>query len=273
MWVGVSVLLLVVEILLIRFQVVHGSPLVPTYRGELATACLGMKVEIFDYAGINIEDTGREGELVITKPFFSMPISFWGDDGEKKYRKAYFDQFPGVWCHGDFIRKNPATQGYEILGRSDGVLNPGGELSGKDLVRRPRLIETGVRFGTAELYGIVDKFDEVEDCIAVGQRREEDTDEQVLLFLKLKKGPLHDSLRERIRNAIRTSLSPRHVPAYTLEVADIPYTANGKKIENIVRDVVSGRVPKVGGTAVNPECLEGYKQFASLPSPSTKAKL
>lgn len=85
-----------------------------------------MKVEIWDSSGNNIEDTGEKGDLVITKPFFSMPHSFWGEDGEAKYRAAYFEQYPGVWYHGDFIRKIPGTNGYEILGRSDGVLNPGG---------------------------------------------------------------------------------------------------------------------------------------------------
>ena len=94
--------------------------------GEISSPALGMKVEIWDQNGVNIEDSGEKGDLVITKPFFSMPVTFWGEGGEEKYRKAYFDAFPGVWCHGDFIKKNPYTGGYEILGRSDGVLNPGG---------------------------------------------------------------------------------------------------------------------------------------------------
>lgn len=97
------------------------------YPGEIAGANLGMKVEIWNSEGRNIEDTGEKGDLVITKPFFSMPIGFWGKSGEAKYRAAYFEQYAGVWYHGDFIRKNPATGGYEILGRSDGVLNPGGK--------------------------------------------------------------------------------------------------------------------------------------------------
>ena len=108
-------------------SVVNGSMLRPFYAGELATKCLGMAVEIWDASGKNIEDTGENGDLVITKPFFSMPVTFWGENGMEKYRKAYFDQFPGVWCHGDFISKNPATKGFTILGRSDGVLNPGGK--------------------------------------------------------------------------------------------------------------------------------------------------
>lgn len=109
-------------------QVVEGSPLANIYSGEISVAGLGMKVEIWDQGGNNIEDSGEKGDLIISRPFFSMPLTFWGDDGEEKYRKAYFDQFPGVWCHGDFIKKNPKTGGYEILGRSDGVLNPGGTI-------------------------------------------------------------------------------------------------------------------------------------------------
>ncbi|KAL6253183.1 hypothetical protein RBB50_000905 [Rhinocladiella similis] len=237
--------------------IVNGSMMRPFYAGELATKCLGMAVEVWDLDGKNIEETGDKGDLVITKPFFSMPVTFWGKDGMEKYRKAYFDQFPGIWCHGDFISKNPSTQGFIIHGRSDGVLNPG-----------------GIRFGTAELYGIVDKFPDVVDCIAVGQRRDHDTDERVLLFLKLAQRPLTKDLETRIKTAIKTELSARHVPSYILEVADIPYTANGKKIENVVKDIVSGRVPKIGGTAVNPECLDEYKTFADLePAPPVKAKL
>jgi acyl-coenzyme A synthetase/AMP-(fatty) acid ligase len=111
---------------LTQLAVVMGSPIANIYIGEISTASLGMKVEIWDQDGKNIEDSGKEGDLIITKPFFSMPVTFWGPGGEEKYRKAYFEQFPGVWCHGDYIRKNPATGGYEILGRSDGMLNPGG---------------------------------------------------------------------------------------------------------------------------------------------------
>ena len=103
-----------------------GSPIAPVVAGEISTAALGMKVEIWDTYGKDIADTGEKGDLVITKPFFSMPVTFWGKGGEEKYRKAYFDTFPGIWCHGDFIRRSPTTGGYEILGRSDGVLNPGG---------------------------------------------------------------------------------------------------------------------------------------------------
>jgi acetoacetyl-CoA synthetase len=111
-----------------------GSPMTPVYSGEISAAALGMKVEIWDLDGKDIGHTGEKGELVITKPFFSMPTTFWGKDGEKKYRKAYFETFPGVWCHGDFIKRSPVTGGYEILGRSDGVLNPGGKHQSDSLI-------------------------------------------------------------------------------------------------------------------------------------------
>lgn len=130
-----------------------------------------------------------------------------------------------------------------------------------------------MRFGAAELYGIVDQFSEVQDCIAVGQRRKLDADEQVLLFLKVKTPPLSDGLRDRIRTTIRKQLSSRHVPAHILEVQDIPYTMNGKRIENLVKDVVCGRTAKVGGTAANPESLEEYEKFVDLPLVQSSAKL
>jgi acetoacetyl-CoA synthetase len=103
------------------------SPIMPVYAGEISTASLGLKVEIWDTFGKDIARTGDRGDLVITKAFFSMPTTLWGENGEAKYRKAYFEAFPGVWSHGDFIRQNPATGGYEVLGRSDGVLNPSGK--------------------------------------------------------------------------------------------------------------------------------------------------
>ena len=103
------------------------SPINKVYPGEIGAAALGMSVEIWDEDGNRIGDDGEKGELVITKPFFSMPLTFYGPNGTERYRKAYFEKFPGVWSHGDFIQRNPATGGYEILGRSDGVLNPGGK--------------------------------------------------------------------------------------------------------------------------------------------------
>ncbi|KAK7580803.1 hypothetical protein V3481_012935 [Fusarium oxysporum f. sp. vasinfectum] len=237
--------------------IVGGNLIVPLHGPQLAAPSLGMQVEIWDQSGRNIEDSGLKGDLVITKPFFSMPVTFWGEEGHEKYRKAYFDVFPGIWCHGDFISKDLKTQCYIIHGRSDGVLNPG-----------------GVRFGTADLYNVLHKFSQVEDCIAVGQRRSKDHDERVLLFLKMRDNTqLEDSLRADIAKTIKKDLSGRHIPAYMFQVRDIPYTPNGKKIENLVKDIVCGKRVRVGGTAANPECLKEYEQYFHLPLVEDKAKL
>lgn len=250
------------------------------YAGEIGGPALGMKVEIWDEGGQNIEDSGEKGDLVITRPFFSMPVRFWGNDGQEKYRQAYFDEFPGVWTQGDFIRKSKSTGGYEILGRSDGVLNPGGKNGVQQslyLVATPesRLtgFDLGVRFGSAELYSVVDKFSDIEDSIAVGQRFTQGHDEQVLMFVKLGQGKLHRELEQSIRDAIRNSLSARHVPAHIFQVKDIPYTVNGKKVERLVRDVVCGRKIVPSGTTANPECLEEYCQYERLRHSAPSAKL
>lgn len=227
-----------------------------------------MKVEIWDQTGHNIEESGQEGELVITKPFPSMPVTFWGKGGSEKYRKAYFDTFPGVWTHGDFVSRTNKTKGYLIHGRSDGVLNPGGKNLHPLLHLVIRVVTNyvqGVRFGTAELYGVLDKFSEVDDCIAVGHRRHQDGDEQVLLFVKMRdKNMLKDPLLSKIRDAIRTMLSPRHVPAYIFPVEDIPYTLSGKKVESAVRSIVSHQEVKNTSAIINPGCLQEYKKYINV---------
>ncbi|KAM5358690.1 hypothetical protein ACJZ2D_015081 [Fusarium nematophilum] len=235
--------------------IISGNCLSPVYEGELSSPQLGMRVEVWDSSGQNVDSTGQEGDLVISTPFFSMPTSFYGDNSHEKYRKAYFNKFPGVWCHGDFVKRNPQTGGYVILGRSDGVLNPG-----------------GIRFGTAEIYGIVDQFSDVQDCIAVGQRRPDESDEQVLLFIKMK-GINFNRTRENIRAAIMEQLSPRHVPAYILEVKDIPFTLNGKKMEMMVKNIVcKANIGNLSSVA-NPECLSEYEKFADLPLATSTPRL
>ncbi|KAH7002441.1 hypothetical protein EDB80DRAFT_720583 [Ilyonectria destructans] len=237
--------------------IVGGNNLVPISGSELAVATLGMDVQIWDESGQNIDATGERGELVITTPFPSMPVTFWGDGGLEKYRKAYFDTFPGIWCHGDFMSQNPKTKGYLIHGRSDGVLNPG-----------------GVRFGSAEIYNVVEKFAELEDFVAVGQRRPIDKDEQVLLFVKMRNDAvLGAPLLSKIRDAIRTMLSPRHVPSHIFQVQNLPYTMNGKRIENAIKSVVCGETVKNTGSIINPECLKEYEQYAKLPACGLVAKL
>ncbi|KAF5541290.1 acetoacetate ligase [Fusarium mexicanum] len=220
--------------------IIGGTMLTAVHEGELAAPQLGMRVEIWDQDGKNIEDTGEPGELIISTPFFSMPTTFWGENGDSKYFKAYFDRFPGVWCHGDFVKMNPETR--------------------------------GIRFGTSELYSVVDKFTDVEDCITVGRRRPEDADEQVVMFLKMK-APTFKETVEKIRDAIRQDLSARHVPALFLEVQDIPYTLNGKKMETLVRDILCHRKVENLGSVANPECLVEYERFANTPFESTSSKL
>jgi acetoacetyl-CoA synthetase len=191
-------------------------PLVPVYAGEIQVKGLGMAITAFSPDGKPVPD-GEEGDLVCTKPFPCQPTTFWGADGsgDKKYRASYFEQFPGVWHHGDFVRFDPHTGGMTMLGRSDGILKP-----------------NGVRFGSAEIYNILLKHfpDEVSDAICVGQRRETDVDEIVVLFLKMHEGKhCTEDLKDRIKKVIRKELSARHVPSVIDECFDIPITGNGKK--------------------------------------------
>jgi acetoacetyl-CoA synthetase len=187
---------------------------------EIQAKTLGLKVEVFDPFGKNIEHTGEPGELVCTRPHPSLPLYFWNDPTGEKLRDV--DTFPGVWRQGDFIVVNPATKGILILGRSDGVLNP-----------------SGVRFGSGEVYAVMDQFKrEIDDNLCVGQRRQHDKDETVLLFLKMRPGhPFTPDLENRIRIAVKTALSARHVPKYIFETEDIPVSGvipdlNGERIDN-----------------------------------------
>ncbi|KAI0044984.1 acetoacetate-CoA ligase [Auriscalpium vulgare] len=239
---------------------VTAVPSLPIYSGEIQGKSLGLKVEIFDPSGRNIEDSGAPGELVCTRPHPSIPVKFWGDDAKgTKFLKAYFDVYPGVWRHGDFIARNPKTKGLIIYGRSDGVLNP-----------------SGVRFGSAEIYTVLERFaDVIDDSICVGQRRPQDTDERVLLFLVMRAGhSLDAALDQRIRDAIRSALSRRHVPSYIFQVDAIPYTVNGKKIEIAVKQIVSGMDVKPSGAVANPEVLKHYYKYREIENFAlVKAKL
>lgn len=218
------------------------------YAGEIQVKSLGMKVEVFDDAGKNVEGTGAAGELVCTRPHVSLPVMFWGDASGAKLREAYYGMYPGVWRQGDFVAVNPKTKGMVIFGRSDGVLNPG-----------------GVRFGSGEIYGVMERFGaEIEDTVCVGQRRPGSGDERVLLFVKMRDGrKLTEELVGRIRRAIREGLSGRHVPGVIVETPEIPYTVNGKKVELAVKRAVNGRAERAGGTVSNPESLVWYVRFAA----------
>ncbi len=220
-----------------------GNPTGPVWRGELQTRALGMKVEVFDEDGRSV--SGEKGELVCTKPFPSMPVRFWNDPGDARYRAAYFERFPGVWCHGDYVELT-GHGGVVIHGRSDAVLNPG-----------------GVRIGTAEIYRQVEQIDEVTEAIAVGQEWQSDV--RVVLFVTLREGvALDEGLTDRIKGAIRAGASPRHVPARVLQVADIPRTISGKIVELAVRDVIHGRPVKNIDALANPEALDHFRDREEL---------
>lgn len=219
-----------------------GNPTAPVYRGELQAPGLAMAVDVFDLNGKPSDDTG---ELVCTRSFPAMPVGFWNDPEQRRYRAAYFERFENVWCHGDFVARTPHG-GFVVQGRSDAVLNPG-----------------GVRIGTAEIYRQVEGLDEVEEAIAVGQNWENDV--RVVLFVKLRPGHhLNEDLTREIRTRIRNHASPRHVPAHILEVSDIPRTRSGKIVELAVRDVIHGRAIANVEALANPEALEHFRDRAEL---------
>lgn len=217
---------------------VGGSPILPVHVGEIQAPGLGMAVEIWSDVGEPLLE--GKGELVCTKPFPSMPIGFWNDTDGELYRQAYFNHWANVWAHGDYGEVTP-SKGYIIHGRSDAVLNPG-----------------GVRIGTAEIYRQVERLEEVQESIVVGQ--EWDNDVRVVLFVVLTSGTvLSDNLRARIANAIRENTTPRHVPAKILEVPDIPRTLSGKIVELAVRNAIHGQPIKNTDALANPEALEAFK--------------
>jgi acetoacetyl-CoA synthetase len=224
---------------------VGGNPNAPVWRGEIQVPGLGMAVDVFDADGRPLR--GAAGELVCTAPFPSMPLGFWSDADGDRYRAAYFDRFPGVWCHGDWIRSTEHG-GYVIYGRSDATLNPG-----------------GVRIGTAEIYRQVEQLPEIVESLAVGQQW--DGDERIVLFVRLAPGiALDDALRQRVAARIRSNTTPRHVPARILDVTDIPRTKSGKIVELAVRDVLHGRPVKNVEALANPEALDQFRDRPELRS-------
>ncbi len=221
-----------------------GNPIGPVYAGELQCRALAMKVEAFDEGGKPVKN--QQAELVCTAPFPSMPIYFWNDPEREKYRSAYFEKFPGVWHHGDFIEIREDTGGVIIYGRSDATLNPG-----------------GVRIGTADIYSVIETMDEIADSIVVGQDWENDV--RVILFVKLAHGvQLTEDLVKKIKTAIRESTTPRHVPAKVIAVDDIPYTINMKKVELAVKNVIHGKPVLNRDALANPEALNLYKGIPEL---------
>ncbi|MEE3081654.1 MAG: acetoacetate--CoA ligase [Candidatus Thermoplasmatota archaeon] len=218
-----------------------GSPIIPVYRGELQCPQLGMSVESWNDDGEPV--IGESGELVCTKPFPSMPIKFWNDSDGSKYHSAYFDEYDGVWTHGDYLEMTE-NGGAIIYGRSDTTLNPG-----------------GVRIGTAEIYRSIENFEGIIDSVVIG--KPEDSDVSIVLCVKLsERRIITDELRDKIKLQIRKSTTPRHVPSYIFQVSDIPYTISGKKVEKAVLHSILGKKVKNKDALINPESL---KQYSNLP--------
>jgi len=238
----------------------------PVYRGEIQCRMLGMAVESFSPDGTFCAPD-EPGELVCVKPFPCMPIGFWPLPGfapephvkaaSDRFQQAYFCDFEGVWYHGDHViitrSRGGNGGGLVMLGRSDGVLNPG-----------------GVRFGSSELYDVLDMCfsgsgmeQTIVDSLAVGQKIDGGADERVILFVKLPEGHvLSADLEQKLRTEIRNRKSPRHVPAKIIQAADIPYTLNGKRVEVLVKKIINGAaLTSVNpATLSNPECLAFYAE-------------
>ena len=220
-----------------------GNPMGPVYAGELQCRGLAMDVRAFDESGEELINV--EGELVCCKPFPSMPIYFWDDPDGSKYHSAYFDVFPNIWRHGDFVTVTDRG-GVVMLGRSDATLNPG-----------------GVRIGTAEIYRQLEQMEEIEDSVVIGQRWKNDV--RVILFVKPAAGyELTEELKTKIKQVIRTNASPRHVPAKILETPAVPYTLNMKKVELAVKKIIEGKPVLNKDALSNPEALDYYQDLPEL---------
>ncbi|KAK3714792.1 hypothetical protein LTR37_007527 [Vermiconidia calcicola] len=229
----------------------------PLYVGGTMTPALGMKVEVYDQeveGGRGIQGrllpVGEQGEMVCTRSFPTLPVKFWDDPTGEKYFKAYFERFDNVYTHGDFISFHPKIGQVYLHGRADGVLNP-----------------SGVRFGSAEVYNAIDNAfgDEIQDSVCVGQRRPQDMDESVMLFLLMKPGKqFTPDLVKRVKDVIARDCGRRCVPKYVFETPEIPTTINLKKVELPVKQIVSGRTIKSSDTLANKDCLNYYYQFAKV---------
>ncbi|WP_027796066.1 acetoacetate--CoA ligase [Paraburkholderia acidipaludis] len=216
---------------------VLGSPLHPVYRGEIACKGLGLAVDVLDDRGASV--IGRKGDLVCTQPFPSAPLTFWGENGDARYRAAYFEARPGIWTHGD-LAEQTVHGAVVIYGRTDTTLKPG-----------------GVRIGTAEIYRVIDTQPEIQDCLVFG--RPAGDDEEIVLCVVMKEGlTLDATLADRLRAEVRRKASPRHVPRHIHQVKAVPYTINGKRVEGAARSVVAGVPVKNLGSLANPECLGEY---------------
>jgi acetoacetyl-CoA synthetase len=225
---------------------VGGNPLLPVYQGEIQCRCLGCAMESWDEEGQPVP-AGEVGEMVVTKPMPSMPVYFWGDKDGEKYQASYFDHYPGVWRHGDWLQITERDT-LVILGRSDATLN-----------------RQGVRIGTAEIYRALDQISELKDTLIINLERPDGSD-WMPLFVALQPGQsLTDDLKTRIKTALRTAYSPRHVPDDILEIPDVPYTISGKKMETPVKKVLQKKpLDKAFNrdSMRNPEAMDWFIRFA-----------
>ncbi len=215
-----------------------GNPILPVYAGEIQSLGLGMDVHAFDEQGRPV--LGRKGELVCVSPFPSQPTGFWNDPDGEKYRKAYFQHYPGIWRHGDYVEITERG-GVIVYGRSDATLNPG-----------------GVRIGTAEIYRQVEALDEITDSVVVAKKTP-DGDEEVCLFVVLRDGQsLDDALVAKIKQRIAEGATKRHVPRHIKQVSAVPYTISGKKVELAVQQMIHGEPVLNRDALANPQALEQY---------------
>jgi acetoacetyl-CoA synthetase len=218
-----------------------GSPIQPVYAGDLQGPGLGMKVKAYDENGKPIWD--KEGELVCEAPAPPMPLYFWNDPNGEKYKSAYFEHYPNIWHHGDYIVMHKDTGGITFYGRSDAVLKP-----------------SGVRIGTAEIYNVVEKIEGVADSLAIGQNW--GGEQRIILFVKLAQGgSLTKELMDKIKKTLREQASPRHVPAIIMEMPDAPYTMNMKKVESAITNIIHGRPVMNRDALMNPQVLDYFEKI------------
>ena len=222
---------------------VLGNIYSPVFSGQIQNNGLGMDVDVCNQYGKSVKN--QKGELICKNAFPSMPIKFWNDKNNEKFRTAYFKKFKGLWHHGDYAeRKNSGS--YIIYGRSDATLNPG-----------------GVRLGTSEIYSVIEKFREIKESLVVGQSW--DNDVRIVLFVVLNKNfVLDENLITKIKKNIKIDASPRHVPSKIFVVSDIPRTKNGKIVELAVKNIIEGKKIKNIEALANPEILKEYKNIIEL---------
>tara|TARA_X000001036_G_scaffold426677_1_gene454367 strand:- start:95 stop:1096 length:1002 start_codon:yes stop_codon:yes gene_type:complete len=222
---------------------VLGNLYQPVHSGEIQSKGLGMDVRVYNENGKSV--LNNKGELVCINPFPSIPLKFWNDKYDIKFKKAYFNKYKNIWHHGDYA-KITNKKGFVIFGRSDTTLNPG-----------------GVRLGTAEIYSEIERFKEIKESLVVGQSW--DNDIRIVLFVILNsKYKLTEGLLKRMKLQIRKNASPRHVPNKIIEILDIPRTKSGKIVELAVKNIIEGNKIKNKEALANPECLKEFMNIKEL---------